>query len=646
MQVGTRRALSTLYQRVFDRFLSQPAARILYPTVTSFHDLDPTGPYLSYAQRRAISLSSAFIPATLKESIAAFDIGRLMRRVQWALATVRAGDSTTEPKMLPTLRIRSDRDPPDDAKHQTAALHYRLNHAVEQLKTESRCEPPHAYTQILDDIQANPDIVICVADKGLGVCRMSAQQYDSMCQLYLSGAEVQHLTESTPPSEVAKHTHKAILTLLEKTKSFPTAFEPYEYIRAKTLQHTKLPRFYALAKVHKGLHPLKPRPIIAAFAAPTTGLSTWLSRVLIPVTQRMPHYIRDSSHLVSILKDRKFPTDSRIYTGDVESMYPSMVKTKTFMSAMRAISFAYGCDNHPAWTKIVPDAIRLLFDYNYFTYEGTIYGQTKGIAMGSNASSPLSDLYLVVEEHRHLKEFMDKTKSQDNSLFYARFRDDMILICPPRVFNTTAKKFTTDLATFRQVYPTDPVEKHMNISWTPGSHSQVFLDCTISLKPNGYLEFKPYSKVESLHLYMPPFSGHNAHIHIGTVLSQLTRLHRISSTPELFYAAAKDLFSHLSYRGYGSALLAQAINKWLSKQPETLAFPGPSTPLKTFPLVGERGMPYMQAPPMVLAIPDHKTLTQSIRPILRNEYHLLQDTFGLPDALHTYFSAKRKRKDV
>ena len=180
-----------------------------------------------------------------------------------------------------------------------------------------------------------------------------------------------------------------------------------------------LPPFYVMPKIHKPT--LCPRGIVAASKAPTMALSCWLSHVLIPGAQRMPYYIRDSSHLISILQNKTFPSNAYIVVGDVKEMYPNMNFTNSMRGIDIAIEHVYQNKDKPEWTKYLKLAVSILYQYNYFVYNKVIYHQGKGLPMGSNASAPISDLYLCPIE-------LDMLSKVSSSMFYGRFRDDIILI--------------------------------------------------------------------------------------------------------------------------------------------------------------------------------------------------------------------------
>ena len=597
--IPLRRSRARQQQAILRNVLRQPEARSRFPVVSKFHDLDPGRP-LPFHKERVLSLGLNFAPTDIHASLQRWDVSKLMRKIQWQLAFHQSSTSST--KLMPTLGVRSMKDPPDWTKAQTSAMSFRLLHAINALD-EDAPRTLHPYVDIIKSIRNDPTVVICKADKNLGLVKMSPTQYHDMCMAFLNQVHLVHIS----PKEIVQATHAAVFKWLASANELNIDFEPYWFILKGTATCVKLPEFYALAKIHKG-PPLRPRPIVAAFNAPTSKVSIWLSHMLIPVTQRLQFYLRDSSHLIDVIKDRVFPENARLYIGDVEAMYPNMRRAKTVQATNFCLEQVYACHRKPSWTKMVASAIQLLYNFNYFTYrKGThVYLQSEGIAMGSNASAPLSDLYLYEEEFTFIKPAVDR-----GDLFYVRFRDDMCAICTPETFEHVLKPFTEAI-------------KPMKVIWEPGARQVAFLDVEIAIRPGHTPRFSTYRKDKSNHSYLPPFSTHPPHTKVSWVFGELIRLHRTNSTKSLFLEQVRKLVAALRQRGYGQQLINQAVNRWKAISPSPASFPGPTTALAKLPLVGNGAMPHKQAPPMVVTIPSEPLIHKSLLPIIWREYRALQ----------------------
>ena len=82
-------------------------------------------------------------------------------------------------------------------------------------------------------------------------------------------------------------------------------------------------RFYMLPKIHKPNNP--GRPIVSACCCPTEKISAYLDEVMAPFVKRLPTYVKDANHALSIFDSFTFDeSDQRpcfLFTMDVKSLY-------------------------------------------------------------------------------------------------------------------------------------------------------------------------------------------------------------------------------------------------------------------------------------------------------------------------------------
>ena len=95
------------------------------------------------------------------------------------------------------------------------------------------------------------------------------------------------------------------------------------------------PKFYGLPKIHKDGVPL--RPIVASYSSPTARLGKWLSTLFRPLMQTQTSYIRNSVHLVEILKDIEIKKDTILASFDAISMYTSCYIKKCELALQRKL---------------------------------------------------------------------------------------------------------------------------------------------------------------------------------------------------------------------------------------------------------------------------------------------------------------------
>lgn len=84
-------------------------------------------------------------------------------------------------------------------------------------------------------------------------------------------------------------------------------------------EYPTIPTFYHLPKTHKGLEPLRVRPIISGIGSLNERLGKWLDRYLQLVVQ-LPRYLKDTNHLLQLLGDFTWETDFLWITCDVTNL--------------------------------------------------------------------------------------------------------------------------------------------------------------------------------------------------------------------------------------------------------------------------------------------------------------------------------------
>ena len=97
----------------------------------------------------------------------------------------------------------------------------------------------------------------------------------------------------------------------------------YEYT-AITQKEAREAEFYLLPKIHKDrMNPLG-RPILSGNGHPTEWVSAWVDTQLQPLMLSLPTYLKDTSHLLTLLDNHTLTTNSLIISLDVKSLYTNI----------------------------------------------------------------------------------------------------------------------------------------------------------------------------------------------------------------------------------------------------------------------------------------------------------------------------------
>ena len=177
---------------------------------------------------------------------------------------------------------------------------------------------------------------------------------------------------------------------------------------------SQLPRMYGLPKIHKNSVPL--RPILAMMSSPQHKLARWLASIIDPIRKSIGKFsLKDSFEFAHRLEDKNSCT-SFMVSFDVVSLFTNIPLEETIdivckYSAMINIPEDKLCQLLLLCTKNVQ-----------FTFNGQIYRQVIGVAMGSPLGPILADIFLSLLENKL------NGVIQDTHL-YVRYVNDTFLLC-------------------------------------------------------------------------------------------------------------------------------------------------------------------------------------------------------------------------
>ena len=169
------------------------------------------------------------------------------------------------------------------------------------------------------------------------------------------------------------------------------------YVFVHTFQWTSA-QFYGTAKLHKlkndsTVDDLPIRPIISNINTGSYQLAKYLAKLLSPLS--MSEYtVKSTSDFSSHIKGQNIPNSFKLISFDVTSLFTNVPLDFTIDVILKRIY-----DENEVNTNIPKQQMRdllLLCTKNvHFSYNGDIYTQADGVAMGSPLSPVLAGIFMV-----------------------------------------------------------------------------------------------------------------------------------------------------------------------------------------------------------------------------------------------------------
>ncbi|XP_074031353.1 uncharacterized protein [Leptinotarsa decemlineata] len=283
----------------------------------------------------------------------------------------------------------------EDIRHEVAHV----------LKTQKppKSNLPRKERNAFQNLKKNKNIIITPADKGNATVVMNTTDYQKKMMNILQDGS--YKPSARDPTTYLEKTTKA------KIQSFKLGRE----IEQKTIpreKSSKCPKLYGLPKIHKTDVPL--RPIVSAINSPTQNLEKYLSKIMQPKTELAEFYVRNSEHLVDIIKNIKLNDTDLLASLDIKSLYPSI----PINEALATIRTDHSFPQH------VTDLAEHCLKNTYFIFDKQIYKQVEGAPMGSSLSPVIANLFMMHFE----KEALNNARLKPT--LWKRYVDDIFIIWP------------------------------------------------------------------------------------------------------------------------------------------------------------------------------------------------------------------------
>ena len=248
----------------------------------------------------------------------------------------------------------------------------------------------------------NNSIVILKQDKGRDVVIINRSAYLEECFTLLS--QFNKLTEDPTHAterKIQRVSPKIKLKVPSNiySKIYPTGSAPG--------------KFYGIAKIHKlspndTINKLSLRPIVSNIGTATYHLSKYLAYLMSPLSESK-YTFKNTKNFVEKIKREHIPNDHLLVSFDVNSLFTNVPLGKTVEIILNRMYKKNEISTNITKCEM-KELLNLYTKSVHFTFEGNMYVQNDGVAMGSPLGPFLANIFMVELERSVIPTLMGKMK--------------------------------------------------------------------------------------------------------------------------------------------------------------------------------------------------------------------------------------------
>ena len=365
-----------------------------------------------------------------------------------------------------------------------------------------------------------------------------------------------------------KHYHP-LLRKEKEIESLVRRILPAEVVDSVRPSGSRLAHLYGLPKTHK--QQLAMRPILSATNTYNFALAKWLDDKLKPLSINQ-YTITDTFEFVNEVHGLTINTGDMLVSFDVSSLFTNVpleetihiLADKAFMNDWFNVTHGLNLSKQD-----LVDLLRGATKDQLFLFNGQLYEQTDGVAMGSPLGPLLANVFMCS---------IEETLERDGKMpaYYRRYVDDTLTIVPNIV---SANEF---LETLNHCHPSVKFTMEIeNNGMLPFLGTQLLNEST-------QIQTKVYVKPTNTGLLLHYKSHVDDRYKRGLLKTMLDRAFRLSSNWSYFSDECDRLKMVFSRLSYPDRLINSTISRFIavkaSDQP-VLELPAVNNELKAVPVV-------------------------------------------------------------
>ena len=396
---------------------------------------------------------------------------------------------------------------------------------------------------VINDLMKNETLSILRQDKGRGVVLLDKKTYVEKSLAFLEGRQFQKL-ETDPTKSFQSRVQRKMLSMKKAfskdtyKKLYPSASHPGLY--------------FGLAKVHKldknapKVESLPLRPVISNIGTATYEISKYLSKVIAPIA-KSSYTIESTKDFINKLKGQHIGSDFVMTSFDVTSLFTNVPLDYTINVILDKI-YKKKLINTKLKREEFKQLLELCTKEMHFSFEGEIYKQVDGVAMGSPLGPVLANIFMVELENTLVPQLGRKMA------LWERYVDDTFTF----IHKNEIENVKNILNTFhKDIQFTHEIEKNESIS---------FLDVSVIRKSNGQFSTGVYRKATDTNIYINWKSFSPKAWKIGTLKGLFRRAYVVCSektTLEKEINHLKKVFTKIN--GYPSKVVYNTLQDVIKK---------------------------------------------------------------------------------
>ncbi|PFX12961.1 hypothetical protein AWC38_SpisGene23002 [Stylophora pistillata] len=354
----------------------------------------------------------------------------------------------------------------------------------------------------------------------------------------LSDASIKDTTKFTPINTERPKTRgrppKHYHPLLQKEKQLESVVRkilPKPIADTVCRKGSRLAHLYGLPKTHK--QQLSMRPILSSTGTYNFALAKWLEEKLKPLSLNQ-HTICDIFSFAEVIRETPLNPNDILVSYDVCALFTNVPLDETIeIIAEKAFKNNWFNETHGLnLTKTgLTELLRIATKDQLFQFDGQLYEQVDGVAMGSPLGPLMANVFLC-----SIEEQLDRNNKLPS--FYKRYVDDTLATMP------NIQAATAFLSTLNECHPA--IQFTMEIA---ENNKLPFLGMMIE-KNGCHLTTSVYHKPTDTGLLLHYQSHVDQRYKRSLLNTMLNRAYRLSSTKESFTKECqhlKRMFTKLKY---------------------------------------------------------------------------------------------------